>query len=292
MVDIGLLLISMVWALSTMGTKILTKSINVYLVGISIMFLSLVSFCILFLIKKRKFNFVLHKWIILAGIGFAVSQVFLNLGLSMGYAHSAIISYAFETIFIAWYSHFFLAETIDKIDITSIILCIVGICLINFNNLSVKEVFKSLTLYLFMISGFGISFATISHKILIQKYESLDYIFSTYIVTLICLLPTMLFIDSASDLIPLLNFKNLILIIFLGATSGTSVYVFSKLLGKVKFIRAVILTKSILIFNIFFSKLFFKEPITSKTMLGMLIIMLGMIILSINGKRKEKCEIF
>lgn len=287
MADLGLFFISMTWALSAMAIKALLSNVDGYFIALLTVFLSMLLFLFLFVIRKERPRLIVDRWIIIGAVGFTVYQVFLNIGLSVGYAHSSIMTYAFETIFIAVYSHFFLKEKLDRVDILSILICIAGICLINFNGITLKESFQSLTLYLFMISGSGVAANTVSNKVLVKKYDTLSYVFSIYVVSFLLLLPIQIINRNSVDFSFLLNPKDCALFLFLGITSGVNVYIFSKLLRKVEFIKAVVLTKSLLIFNILFSRLFFKEMITVKIFFGMMAIAVGMTVLSINEKSKR-----
>lgn len=291
MTELGLLFISALWALASMAVKVLSGEMNVYLISTSKAFYGIISLGLFYLFQRRKLRLVLDRWVFIGGFGYVVSQIFLNLGLSKGYAHASIVTYAFETIFITIYCHSLLNDKIRKVDVLGIMACVVGIFLINFSNATVYETLGSITLYLYILAGIGFCFSTLSHRMLINKYDTLDYIFSIHVVSFLLLLPLLVISKGVSDLTLMGDLKNMSLCIFLGINSGVTQYVFSRLLARTKFLVAVIVTKSILVFNIIFSRLFFQEEITIKAIGGMLVIMVSMIILSIRNKPKEKRNI-
>ncbi len=197
------------------------------------------------------------------------------------------LSFLFITIFMLLFSVFYFKEKTTYLSLISVAFCVLGISLISMNGLTMSKLLEFdfyLTL-IFAISALGACFHFVSQKILIEKMNATDMNLSIF---LWCSLVTTVPVPSQFQLQGEFNAISVLSLTGLGFITGISFLIYAKALKQVSFMVASILGNASIIFTLFWSWLFFKEPITIYIVIGSLLFLVGMFVLALPGARVSK----
>ncbi|MBM7570785.1 drug/metabolite transporter (DMT)-like permease [Aquibacillus albus] len=238
--------------------------------------------------SKRKVKITWKsKWIWYGALGKVMNYLFENFGVSIGYAYEQILITPFLTIFMLLFSIFYFKEKATFLSLVSAALCISGVFLISWNGLPMHELleFDLFLTLIFALSAFGASFHFVSQKVLIQKMDAVDMNLSIFLwCSLITTLPLPAQFEWSGDF----NGISIFALVALGFITGTSFIIYSKALKQVSFLVAAILVNSSVLFTLFWSWLFYNEPITIYVIVGSLLFLIGMILLSLPAAKISK----
>ncbi|WP_407268569.1 DMT family transporter [Radiobacillus sp. PE A8.2] len=285
-----LLLSTLMWSFVSILVKAASFSLDSYTITF-LRFALGVAFLVLFiLLSKRKINISWKsQWIWYGALGKIVNYLFENFGVTIGYAYEQILVTPFLTIFMLLFSIFYFKEKASILSWTAVALCISGVFVISWNGLPLSELleFDLFLTLVFAISAFGASFHFVSQKILIEKMGAIDMNLSIFLwCSIITAIPLPFQFQSTGEF----GGVSLIALLLLGLITGVSFIIYSTALKRVSFLLAAILVNSSVLFTLFWSWLFYNEPITIYVVFGSLLFLVGMSLLSLPGARIESQE--
>lgn len=282
-----LLLASVMW--SFVGTLVKTANVmfNSSLISFFRFFFGIIFLAIFILFRDKKIKIHWNnKWIWIGALGKCCNYIFENIGLHMGSSYGNIMAVPFQAVLMLLISLFFFKDKIKKIHWVGVALSIVGISLVSWNGVSLKEYFTSniIITSLFIISAIGVVMHTMSQKMLIESMESGVMNLSIFTwCTLITAFPAAIdgkWTGSISSLA-------IIAVLLLGLITGVSFFLYANALKKVPLLVAVIVSNTSMMLNFLWSWLFFKENITIYILIGGTIFITGVILLNLPSKGKH-----
>ncbi len=276
-----LLLSTLMWSFVSILVKAASFTVDSYTITFLRFFLGVIFLVLFIWMSKRKIKISWKsKWIWYGALGKIVNYLFENFGVSIGFAYEQILITPFLTIFMLLFSIFYFKEKATFLSWISAVLCISGVFLISWNGLPLSKLleFDLFLTFIFAISALGASFHFVSQKILIQKMDSADLNMSIF---LWCSILTTIPLPSQFQWTGDINSITIIALIALGFITGTSFLIYAKALKQVSFLVAAILVNSSVLFTLFWSWLFYKEPITIYVVVGSLLFLIGMSLLSL-----------
>jgi drug/metabolite transporter (DMT)-like permease len=283
-----LLLSTLMWSFVSILVKAASFSLDSYTITFLRFFLGVIFLVLFIWLSKKKVKITWRsKWIWYGALGKVCNYLFENYGVSIGFAYEQILITPFLTIFMLLFSIFYFKEKATLLSWISVILCICGVLIISWNGLSLQEImnFDLLLTLIFALSALGASFHFVSQKILIEKMDAADMNFSIF---LWCSMITTLPLPSQSQWTGDFSGISIIALVILGIITGTSFLIYAKALKRVSFLTAAILGNSSVLFTLFWSWLFYSEPITIYVLLGSLLFLVGMVLLSLPGEKVPK----
>jgi drug/metabolite transporter (DMT)-like permease len=248
-----------------------------------------VVFLGLFLIVKGKgikLQFRM-KWIWLGALGKALNYFFENMGLSIGYSYGYILVTPVSTVALLLVSVFLFKEKITTRGRIAAVMCVIGVFVISWNGMPIKQIFggNSLTTLLFVISGIGATFHVLSQKILVKDMDAGNMNFSVFFwASLVILLPLPWQFDFKGSV----SVTAVGALVLLGLITGISFYWFSQALAKVPFPVAVIVSNTSVLFAILWSFLFYRDPITLYIICGAALFTAGLVVLNLPVKQSKR----
>ncbi|WP_163536180.1 DMT family transporter [Gracilibacillus sp. YIM 98692] len=280
-----LLLSTLMWSFVSILVKAASFSLDSYTITF-LRFALGVIFLILFVwISKRKINISWKsKWIWFGALGKMINYLFENYGVSVGYAYEQILITPFLTIFMLLFSIFLFKEKGTVLSWIAVALCISGVFVISWNGLPLSEFleFDLFLMCIFAFSAFGASFHFVSQKILIDKMSAIDLNLSIFLwCSIITTLPVPFQFEQTGEFSGI----SILAIAILGLITGISFIIYAKALQRVSFLLAAILGNTSVLFTLFWSWLFYDEPITLYVMSGSLLFLIGISLLSLPGAK-------
>ncbi|WP_204498201.1 DMT family transporter [Aquibacillus albus] len=283
-----LLLSTLMWSFVSILVKAASFTVDSYTITFLRFFLGVIFLFLFIWMSKRKVKITWKsKWIWYGALGKVMNYLFENFGVSIGYAYEQILITPFLTIFMLLFSIFYFKEKATFLSLVSAALCISGVFLISWNGLPMHELleFDLFLTLIFALSAFGASFHFVSQKVLIQKMDAVDMNLSIFLwCSLITTLPLPAQFEWSGDF----NGISIFALVALGFITGTSFIIYSKALKQVSFLVAAILVNSSVLFTLFWSWLFYNEPITIYVIVGSLLFLIGMILLSLPAAKISK----
>lgn len=285
--EIGLLLLaSIMWSFVGTLVKTATTMFNSSYISFFRFFFGIVFLTIFIFWRDKKIN--IHwrnKWIWIGAFGKCCNYIFENIGLSMGSSYGNIMSVPFQAVMMLLISIFYFKDKIKKMHWVGVALSILGISLVSWNGVSLKEYLTSnlIITLLFIISAVGVVMHTISQKILIDSMESGVMNLSMFTwCTLITAFPAALDGKWTGELYPMAIFA----VLALGFITGVSFFLYANALKRVSLLVAVIVSNISMMLNFLWSWIFFKESISYYIIIGGIIFITGVILLNLPAKAK------
>ncbi|MCT2536946.1 DMT family transporter [Aquibacillus koreensis] len=276
-----LLLSTLMWSFVSILVKAASFSVDSYTITFLRFFIGVIFLFLFVWFSRNKVTITWKsKWIWYGALGKIVNYLFENFGVSIGYAYEQILVTPFLTIFMLLFSIFYFKEKATFLSWLAATLCISGVFLISWNGLPIAQLFE-FDLFLtviFAISALGASFHFVSQKVLIQKMGAVDMNLSIF---LWCSVLTTIPLPTQFEWTGELSSLSILALVLLGFITGISFIIYAKGLKHVSFLIAAVLVNSSVLFTIFWSWLFFNEPITIYVILGSILFLVGMIVLSL-----------
>jgi drug/metabolite transporter (DMT)-like permease len=252
-------------------------------------FLFGVLFLWLFLFIRRKPMglYWKDKWIWIGVAGKSLNYMLENLALSIGFIYSQVIVWPVMTIFLTFYAVIFFGEKLNTQKVIAILLCFLGILLVSWKGMSLEKIFGGglIPTLLLAASALGGGIHMLSSKKLVARMDSgnlnLSVFFFASLVTAVPLPFTFKFTG-------LFNPWALASLIGLGLITGLSFFLYAEALRKVPFIVATIVANSVVLFTLLWSALFYKEGINGIVIAGVVILLAGLLIINLPGKKVHR----
>lgn len=232
-------------------------------------------------VKGKKIT--LHwkdKWIWIGVIGKSLNYIFENIAINIGYSYSNIIIWPIQSIFIMIMAFILFKEKIQPIKIVASIFCMVGVLLVSWKGMPLSELFDGdlLASILLVFAAIGAGVHITSQKALINTIDSGNMNFSVFLLSSIVTFIPVPFTFHISNNV---NLWAVISIVGLGFITGISFYLHAEALKKVSFLAAGIVCNSSVLFSLLWSRLFLNESMNSFVISGVVILLIGMILISI-----------
>lgn len=245
-----------------------------------------------FMLLKRKKPKVIwrNKWIWIGVAGKSANYIFENIAITMGFAYGNVVVWPVQAIFLAIVSVLIFKEKMGLRKILSVGLCIIGVILISWRGIPVKEFSgrNLVPLALFIIAAIGAGIFVMSQKKLISMMDSLNMNYSVF------------FIASIFTAIPVpFNFKisfdvNIIAVlslIGLGIVTGISFYLNAEALKRISFLVVVTISNSCVMFTLLWARLFYKEEINMIMIIGAVVMLAGLVLINMKNKNEPNATV-
>ncbi|MFC6334129.1 DMT family transporter [Paenibacillus septentrionalis] len=230
------------------------------------------------------------KWIWIGAIGKAINYVFENIALYIGYSYGNILVQPVQTVVLLLAAAFMFKETITKRSWAAAALCIIGVLIVGWNGVPFAELMQGggLTTLLFTIAGVGAAVHVLSQRMLIKSMDNGNMNTSIFIVsTLIVTLPIPF--QSEGFIGPVTPWAWGALLL-LGFITGFSFLWSAEAIKRVPFSFVAIAGNCTVLFAIFWSYLFFNDPITIYLMVGTFVFVAGLLLLNFPLTRHKRVK--
>jgi drug/metabolite transporter (DMT)-like permease len=260
-----------------------------------------ISFCRFFfgivflgiLLYWRDRKLTLHwtsGWIWFGAIGKACNYIFENIAITIGYAYGNILVQPLQTILLLTVSILYFKEKVRGLHWVAAALCLVGVGLVSWNGLPLREVFGTniLITFFFVLAAIGASAHVLSQKMLIKHLKSGEMNFSTFaLASAITFLPLPVAAESTGDF----QWIAVLSLVLLGLITGISFLITATALKTVPLSAASIIMNMSVLFTLLWAWIFFREPITLYILAGACLFIVGMLVLNLAGRADKPLKV-
>jgi drug/metabolite transporter (DMT)-like permease len=231
---------------------------------------------------KQKTLMLLGAWQAGAMLSYYTAVSFTNVSISVLLLYTA-------PFYILLLAPVFLKEKYNRKSLAALVLSLAGVVIVigpeNLASGSEIEPGYLFGVFMGLFSGFFYACITVTSRYLKDEYSGLEQLFISTCVTLVLLLPFVRQVPVVALM------ENLPVLLFLGVTitSVGSILYFTGLL-HVKAQNASILSLLEPVSTIFFAYLLLKDPISTETLLGCVLILSSSFLVTLEEERKNKNE--
>lgn len=275
-----LLLATLSWSLVGVLVKAASLQFDSYTIAFARFSVGVLALgIILFAARKSLRPAVVHRWVWIGAFGKFVNYFFENMGISIGYSHSAVFALPVQTILLLFVGIFLFKDKPTLKGWIAAFIILAGGMMIALNGKSFIDLLGQqgwITL-LFIFSGVGAALHFLSQKMLITEMDNLSMNYSVFLwASCMAAVPLPFAADWKPEFVP----GAWLAACALGLITGLSFVIFSKALTTVKFSVAVIVSNTTGLFMILWSWLFMSEPITLQLVIGVMVVVVGIIMLN------------
>lgn len=282
-----LLLSTLAWSFVGVLVKSASAMVDNSLITFSRFFFGVLFLGIYILIKEKRIRARFHwKWIWIGAAGKSANYIFENLGIAIGFAYGNILVQPVQTAALLLASGLLYKEPVAGKGWFAAALCMLGVVVIGWNGLPLRELVSGsgLTTVLFTLAGIGAALHVLSQRSLLKSMDSGNMNFSVFLVsTLLVALPIPFEPHRFTGPITVWGWSALVL---LGIITGLSFLWFAEAIKRVPFALVAVVGNSSVLFSILWSYLFFHEPITGYVITGTFIFLAGFLVLNLPLSRK------
>lgn len=236
----------------------------------------------LFMKATGRKTFILwkDKWIWIGVFGKSLNYILENIAINIGYAYSNIIIWPVQSVFLLIVAFILFKEKITSIKVVASLFCLAGVFLVSWKGMSLTELFDGnlLSSILLIFSAIGAGIHVTSLKALVNSADSGNINYSVFLLSsMITFIPVPFTFHTAesSNLLAILS------LIGLGVVTGVSFYLNTEALKRISFLAAGIISNTSVLFTLLWSRLFLNESMNSYVISGVIILLIGMILISI-----------
>jgi drug/metabolite transporter (DMT)-like permease len=282
----ALLLTVLIWSSSFAFIKLGLHEVNPYFLALiraviaGVFLLGIIVLKGDFKVFKQDLKKYWKKYALLGFVGIALFDIFQNVGISHTFSSLADVLLNTNPLFIVMFSSFFLKENISKDRILGLIMGFIGMCVVMFGGVNFADIFKSQGFFgnvLILLSAITWAIYSILNKRLLNATTPLFLTTSSYLFGALFSLPLLL-VSNPEQALTYSN-SSWIIILYLGIiASGLTFFLWSFALSKMEASRASIFLFLIPILSIMIGAVFLNENITIYTILGSILVLVGIYI--------------
>ncbi|NLM10915.1 MAG: DMT family transporter [Clostridiaceae bacterium] len=220
------------------------------------------------------------KWIWIGVIGKSLNYIFENIAISIGYAYSNVIIWPIQSVFLLIMAFILFKEKITPVKVVASLFCLAGVFLVSWKGMTLAELFEGnlLSSVLLIFAAIGAGIHVTSQKALVNYIDSGNMNFSIFLLSsMVTFIP----VPFTSPFTGNVNIPAILSLIGLGLVTGVSFYLNAEALKKVSFLAAGIISNTSVLFTLLWSKLFLNESMNSYVISGVVILLIGMVLISI-----------
>lgn len=274
-----LVLISALWGSSFLFMKQLSPIFGPFLTSSLRLLVASFVLYFYFIITKTKINWKQNfKWFLVVGVlNSAVPfTLYAYAALNLDASISVILN-STAPMFGAIYGLFILKERLNLTKIVGLIIGTIGVIIITSLafNANISEIYISIGACILASSLYGLSGNIV--KKYVNDLDSKELTLGSMLVAGVLLLPFIFFTKIEEPV----TFNIVIMILFFGIfCTGLTYLIYFKLVKEIGPVKSLTVTYLMPVFGILWSFLFLDENITITTIIGLVIILLGIYILS------------
>lgn len=240
--------------------------------------------------KAKGIKITVHwknKWIWIGVLGKSLNYIFENIAIGIGYAYSNVIIWPVQSVFLMIIAFFLFKEKITPIKAIASVFCLTGVFFVSWKGAPLSELFSGglLSSVLLVFAAIGAGIHITSQKALVNSIDSSNMNFSVFLLaSLITFIPVPFTFQITGNA----NVLAILSILGLGLVTGVSFYLQAEALKKVSFLAAGIVCNTTVLFTLLWSRLFLEESLNSYVITGVIILLIGMILISIQKPKLKQ----